>query len=316
MAKRILFVLGCILVLWSATSPTVALADAYVVIFSKTDQSLTGVSYSASGTGTIHHTICDLASGTGSYDVYQNSVLLSAVSPVPVSSTGTISFDTNSGGSFSVSQHAAGPDVTPPSGTVVVNSGASYVSSTLVTLTLSAVDSGSGMGSGAEMRFSNDNVTWSTPESYATTKSWTLSGGDGAKTVYARYKDAAGNWMSSSASDSTILDTAPPSGSVSINAGAAYAHATVVTLTLSATDSGSGMGSGAQMRFSNDNVTWSTPESYAATKSWTLTSGDGAKTVYVRYKDVAGNWTSSTVSDSITLDISPPSTPAPPLIGH
>jgi hypothetical protein len=44
------------------------------------------------------------------------------------------------------------------------------------------------------MQFSNDNVTYSTPEAYGTTKSWTLSAGDGTKTVYAKFSDAAGNW--------------------------------------------------------------------------------------------------------------------------
>ncbi|MBM4402073.1 MAG: carboxypeptidase regulatory-like domain-containing protein [Candidatus Cloacimonetes bacterium] len=42
-------------------------------------------------------------------------------------------------------------------------------------------------------------------------------------------------------------------------------------------------------------------ETYAISKSWTLTSGDGSKTVYIKFKDTAGN-TSSTYSDSIILD--------------
>ena len=68
------------------------------------------------------------------------------------------------------------------------------------------------------------------------------------------------------------------------------------------------MGQGAQMQFSNDNSTWSTAEAYANTKSWSLPSGDGQKTVYVKFSDVAGNW-SETVSDQITLDTTRPTTP-------
>lgn len=102
-----------------------------------------------------------------------------------------------------------------------------------------------------------------------------------------------------------VVDTTPPEGTIKINNDAAYTNSTTVTLTLSATDSESGMGSGAQMQFSNDNVTWSTPEAYATTKLWTLTSGDGTKTVYVKYKDVAGNW-SSPVWDTIILDTANP----------
>ena len=45
--------------------------------------------------------------------------------------------------------------------------------------------------------------------------------------------------------------------------------------------------------------------SYSADVSYTLSSGDGTKTVYVWFKDSAGN-VSSVVSDSITLFIGPP----------
>ena len=92
---------------------------------------------------------------------------------------------------------------------------------------------------------------------------------------------------------------------VSINSGALYTTSTAVTLTPSATDgSGSGV---AQMQFSNDNSTWSGWETYATTKSWTLASGDGLKTVYARFKDVAGNVTTATISATITLGATPPS---------
>ncbi|WP_317973086.1 hypothetical protein, partial [Paenibacillus sp. CCS19] len=56
-----------------------------------------------------------------------------------------------------------------------------------------------------------------------------------------------------------------------------------------------------QMRFSNDGTTWSAWEAYAAAKSsWTLSTGDGTKTVSVQLKDAANNIT--TISDTITLD--------------
>ncbi len=100
-------------------------------------------------------------------------------------------------------------------------------------------------------------------------------------------------------------DTTSPKGSVKINSDAKYANTPTVTLNLSATDTG---GSGlSQMRFSNDNSTWSTPETYATTKSWTLPSGDGSKTVRVKYKDAAGNW-SGPYSDTIILNMTSPMT--------
>ncbi len=98
-------------------------------------------------------------------------------------------------------------DITPPTGSVVINGGAAFTNSTTVTLTLSATDSGSGV---ASMQFSNNNTAWSTSETYTTSKSWTLTAGDGAKTVYAKFKDKAKNWSSAIPSNTITLDTTPP----------------------------------------------------------------------------------------------------------
>ena len=81
-------------------------------------------------------------------------------------------------------------DVTPPTGSIVINGGSSTTPSRTVTLTLSASDSG---GSVAGMRFSNDGTSWSNVVAYATTYQWTLTAGDGTKTVYANFRDAVGN---------------------------------------------------------------------------------------------------------------------------
>lgn len=59
------------------------------------------------------------------------------------------------------------------------------------------------------------------------------------------------------------------------------------------------------MQFSDDNSSWSAAEAYTAGKSWALSSGDGSKTVYVKFKDGAGNW-SQVYSDTITLDTTMP----------
>lgn len=103
-------------------------------------------------------------------------------------------------------------------------------------------------------------------------------------------------------------DKTPPSGSITINSYAAYTSSASVTLNLSASDKGSGMKNG-KMRLSNDNSTWSSAENYNGYKSWILSSGDGTKTVYVKFCDSKGNWMRSAASDSITLDTSKPSKP-------
>jgi hypothetical protein len=342
-------------------------------------------------------------------------------------------------------------DTTAPTGSITINSGAPYTSSTSVTLELSAQDAGSGV---FQMRISNDGTNWSDWEPYATSKAWTLTSGDGTKTVNVQYQDNAGNvsgsytatiillqtltisgavtsrgnglanvvmsglpgnpvtgadgaysatvdygftgtvtptlagysfmpaskaytsvqsnqtqdyaatlqtltisgmvtsggsgltnvvmsglpnnpvtdnngnysaavtydWSgtvtpilagytfnlasktymnvhSNQTQDYTATDIAAPTGSVVINGGAKYTNTASVALTLSASDAGSGV---SQVRFSNDGNSWSGWESYSTSKSWNLIPGEGTRTVYVQYKDNAGN-ISSSYYDAIIL---------------
>ena len=189
-------------------------------------------------------------------------------------------------------------DTTAPTGSVLINGGAAYTNSTSVNLTLSASDAGSGI---YQMRFSNDGASWSGWEAYGASKAWTLAAGDGLKTVYVQYRDTVGNG-SGSYTDTIILDTVAPTGSVLINGGAAYTNSTAVNLTLSASDAGSGV---YQMRFSNDGASWSGWEAYGASKAWMLAAGDGLKTVYVQYRDTVGNGSGS-YTDTIFLDTTAP----------
>ncbi|MFH0731977.1 MAG: C25 family cysteine peptidase [Candidatus Omnitrophota bacterium] len=90
-------------------------------------------------------------------------------------------------------------------------------------------------------------------------------------------------------------DATPPVGSILINGGDEYTYSTQVTLTLSADDTGSGV---YWMYFSNSQPGWTEGCDYTTTRSWTLTPGYGEKTVYVIFKDVAGNF-SEVYSDTI-----------------
>ena len=120
---------------------------------------------------------------------------------------------------------------------------------------------------------------------------------------YIRYrsKDKAGNWENIKTNQIRI-DKQPPSASVLINNGNLYTNSPQVTLALSYSDgSGSGIN---DCRYSNDDITWSAWEACTATKTWTLSGGDGLKTVYYEVRDNAGNTNKTT--DTITLDTSPP----------
>lgn len=96
-------------------------------------------------------------------------------------------------------------DKSPPTGSILINQGEAYTNLTEVSLTLSAEDSVSGI---SQMQFSNDNSTWSSWESYSTSKSWSLQSGDGIRNVFVQYRDLAG--LIITAHDSINLDLTPP----------------------------------------------------------------------------------------------------------
>ena len=119
-----------------------------------------------------------------------------------------------------------------------------------------------------------------------------------------RAKNAAGNEaVSGDSMFKTAAANSPPTGSIIINGGAMATKSLSVTLTLSATDDS---GAVAQMKFSNDNLTYSNPEAYATSKTWTLASGEGEKKVWVKFSDAAGLWTSTETFDTIILDMTAP----------
>lgn len=93
---------------------------------------------------------------------------------------------------------------------------------------------------------------------------------------------------------------APTSPTVSIDSDAAATASLNSTLTLSATDA-------TEMYVTNtagcaSGGTW---ESYATSKSWTLATANAINTVYVKYRDPAGNETTC-ANDSITHSNTPP----------
>jgi len=101
------------------------------------------------------------------------------------------------------------PDTIPPTGTITIKGGDSLTRSTSIPVAISATDDG---GSGvvgwlvSETQTTppaSDDAGWlpTAPTSY------TLSSGDGLKTLYAWFKDGAGNISSSPATDEILLDT-------------------------------------------------------------------------------------------------------------
>jgi chitodextrinase len=107
-------------------------------------------------------------------------------------------------------------DLTPPTGSVSINSGALYAKSTSTILSLIASD----VSGVTQMKLSDISTNFASLAAlpFSSTYSWTLLGADGVKTVYAWFKDTIGNWNSSPYADNITLDTSSPSiDSVSVS---------------------------------------------------------------------------------------------------
>lgn len=188
-------------------------------------------------------------------------------------------------------------DTVNPTGSININStksvGAAKVSTSRnVNLVLSATDGYSGI---EKMRFSNDLTgPWSDWENYSTSKKWTLSLGEGIKTVYAQYKDVAGN-VSPSYSVNIWFDGVAPNASLTINNKTLAQYSTnftrnrQVNLNLTATDNLSLPGN-LQYRYSEISPLSTSFLDYASpNSSLVLSDSDGVKTVWVEVTDEAGN---------------------------
>ena len=145
----------------------------------------------------------------------------------------------------------------------------------------------------------------------------TLTLADGTHDIRARYSGVAGLLDASSTTKRITVggiepppppppggDAIPPAGTLSI--AGVLTKSTDVTLATAASDPGSGV---SQVALSNDGTTWTT-RAYAATQAWTLPAADGTRTVFAKWKDVAGNW-SEVATDTIVLDTVVPKVGAP-----
>ncbi len=261
-------------------SVTLTLPTGYSISSGSNPQTISSLAAGANAAATWTVTA---ASSDGSYDVQ------AAASSTTYGETFT----------SSTASRSQTVDATAPTGTVTIAGGAAYVSSNILSLALSASDASSGV---ADMRIRESGGTWSAWVGYTTSSALTVSSTDGTKTVEAQFRDAVGN-VSSTASDTVVLDTTAPTGTVDIESGAAWTNSLSVSLALSASDAGSGV---ADVRSSNDARTWSSWTTYAASLAHTLTSTEGTRTVYVQFRDAVGN-VSATSSDTIGLDRTSPS---------
>lgn len=81
-----------------------------------------------------------------------------------------------------------------------------------------------------------------------------------------------------------VWSTSPPTGTIKINDDVATTSFNNVILTLSV----AGMNPVSLMSISNDNRTWTDWELFVKNREWTLSEGDGLKTVYIKFMDASG----------------------------
>ncbi|MCC5932253.1 MAG: hypothetical protein JJU28_23610 [Cyclobacteriaceae bacterium] len=196
-------------------------------------------------------------------------------------------------------------DQTPPSnGYLRINEGAKFTNDPQRRVRLHLI-----IDEAAQMQIANNsnfpNTRW---EPYAEVTRWILDpGGDGTRTVFARFRDAAGN-ISETYSASIMLDVTPPDrASVTINGGERFTNKTEVVLSIEGRNA--------------DSVFIQTPveirklafEPNAQGRmeiNWTLDTVQGAKPFRVFLSDLAGNRTNTAAEASVILDTRPPAPPS------
>ena len=175
-----------------------------------------------------------------------------------------------------------------PVGSLAIARGASFVRSVSVDLAADATDALSAV---SHVALSNNGTTWTT-RTYAASQPWTLTSTNGTKTVWAKWRDAAGNW-SAPKTDTIVLDTVAPGATApkqSIAAGSAISSGAVpVKLAWSGSDGTAGVARD-RLRQSTDGGAWTTVSSTrtASSLSRALTPGRTYRFA-VQAVDKAGN---------------------------
>lgn len=112
---------------------------------------------------------------------------------------------TNVQGTFTLSVQVV-PDPTPPQASVLINDGSAATNDPRVDLAIGGFEDLSGV---TEMSLSEDGTTFAPWQPFEPDLSWTFSGADGERRIWARVRNAVGV-TSAAASDGIVLDRVPP----------------------------------------------------------------------------------------------------------
>ncbi len=259
----------------------------------RTDQSgikvfIPGTSYQALTDSVGSYLIKNVPAGTYALQFEHAGFKTAALGDVAVSTGGT--------------SNATGVQLlidTGPTGGISINNGAAYSTSQNVTITITASNDALLMMISEDLAFVG--AEW---RAVAGSVDYTFAS-DGQKRIYIKFSNANGLQSGTVTADIVVDSTAPTGAAIAINENAATTSTQDVTLALSATDAATAV---SQMLIDNDaSFTDAAWEAFSGTRAWTLPAGDGAKTVYAKFRDAAGNET-GVVSASIMLESSMPTT--------
>lgn len=176
----------------------------------------------------------------------------------------------------------------------VTLAGTASDTNSLTSVTINATKNGVSVG-----QVYIDNVT---PASWSYTMSVGGGANDGLWAFAIVATDIAGR--TTQVNRNVRVDTQAPSVSISLPTAGSYATGTTYTASGGASDNGTL----SLVQYSTDGATWN---AVTGMNSWTVslnlaTLGEGARTLYVRAQDAAGNW-SGNVTRNFIVDINPPS---------
>ena len=192
-------------------------------------------------------------------------------------------------------------DGTAPTGTLSVEDGAFFTGTSTVDLTISGLDSLSGLEGMRFRGWAADSDTWSSWVPFSTSHTMVLNAAQGLLTIGLQVRDYAGN-MSTVASDGIYFDATPPTGTVLLLDDRAAINTTAIQVQMSWSDVGSSVEA---YRLRNEGGSWTDWAPPTAVLPWDLPAADGVKRVEVEFRDLCG-LVSSTLFDEILLDTVPP----------
>ena len=280
-------------------SPTIAGNLAFTVKFSADVNNVTAASFSLNTNGPSGASITGVTGNQDTYTVHVDAGF----------GDGTIRLDVNGTGilpAFSTLPFTTGEaytiDRTAPTGTLAVSNAALYTNDPNIVLGVTAADADAVL----EMRFSNDNSTWSAFVPFAATYTHTLSAGDGLKNVYMQLRDRAGNVSAGNISTQITLDQTAPNTTITTSPPAVSGSAVTFDFTSNET--------GVIFEGAIDGAPF-TP----VAAPYQLTGlADGNHTFAVRAIDAAGNADATPDSRTWRVDVTAPAVIAviPPVNGY